>query len=333
MRFLIGLVLVLTAGWCGYWFVGAAAKERVLSRWFEDRRAEGWVAEHDRIVVRGFPNRFDTTLTGLMLADPETGLAWRAPFFQILALSYRPNHIIAIWPDSQTLASPQERLTLEATQMRASVRFEPGTALTLDRVTMELDALDVTGENGWQSGVGSAIFATRQNAARADFHDIAINAKAVRPSDALRRRLDPTGYLPETVEVMSADLTLGFDSPWDRRAIEEARPQITRLELNDLNAVWGRLELRAAGELDVDQAGIPEGTITVKAKNWREMLQMAVDGGVLPEGLADTMERGLAVMSNMSGNPRTLDAPISFSGGTVKFGPIPLGPAPRLRIR
>ena len=333
MRILLVAILLLFTGWAVYWVIGSTAKDRVLAAWFEDRRADGWVAEHDEIEVRGFPNRFDTTLTNLELADPETGLAWRAPFFQVLALSYEPNHIIAVWPDRQTLATPEETIEIKATTMRASVRFEPDTALALDRATMELEEFRARGGRGWESAIASAIFATRQDPTRAHFHDIAFDAKGVRPADALRARLDPSGFLPETIGVMKLDLTLGFDAPWDRRAIEERRPDITRVELNDLNAVWGRLELRATGALDVDTAGYPAGKITVKAKNWREMLQIGVDAGFLPEGLAATLERGLAVMAEMSGHPDTLDAPITFADGGMSFGPIPLGPAPMLRLR
>ena len=95
-----------------------------------------------------------------------------------------------------------------------------------------------------------------------------------------------------------------------------------------------RLEtLNAAGELDVDVSGMPTGRITVRAKNWREMLQLAVASGVVAEGFAPTIERALELLSQMSGNPRTLDAPLSFEDGRMSFGPIPLGAAPRLVIR
>lgn len=71
----------------------------------------------------------------------------------------------------------------------------------------------------------------------------------------------------------------------------------------------------------------------MKATNWREMLELAVGAGLIPEGLAPTVERGLEVLAGMSGSPETLDAPLSFRNGYVAFGPIPLGPAPRFVLR
>jgi hypothetical protein len=333
MRLALGLVALLALLWSGYWVVGATAKNRALTAWFEDRRADGWVAEYRDIAVRGFPNRFDTTISGLDLADPETGVAWRAPFFQLFALSYRPNHVIAVWPPEQSVASPYETVTVAAADMRASVVFEPDTQLALDRSTMELDSFRLTGDSGWESGVARAVLATRRDAARANHYDIAFEATGVRPAEATRRALDPTGFLPNEVQRMALAVTMGFDAPWNRAAIEERRPAVTAVELDDLTAIWGDLELRATGTLAVDAAGYPEGRITVKAQNWREMLAIAVAAGALPQGLADTLERGLAVMAGMSGHPDTLDAPLDFAGRRVSLGPIPLGPAPRLRLR
>ena len=89
MRFLLAVILIAASGWSGYWFVGQNGLSRGFETWFEARRAEGWVAETSDITVQGFPNRFDTGFSDLVLADPATGLAWEAEFFQILA---KPRH-------------------------------------------------------------------------------------------------------------------------------------------------------------------------------------------------------------------------------------------------
>ena len=58
----------------------------------------------------------------MALADPDTGLAWDAPFFQILALSYQPNKWIAVWPREQRLTTPREKFTIRAEDMRAATQ-------------------------------------------------------------------------------------------------------------------------------------------------------------------------------------------------------------------
>ena len=85
------------------------------------------MAEAGSLDVQGFPNRFDTVFTDLVLADPATGLAWEVPQFQINALSYTPHHVIAVWPDRQLVATPQEKFLVESRDMRASLVIAPDT--------------------------------------------------------------------------------------------------------------------------------------------------------------------------------------------------------------
>lgn len=333
MRRLLVVVVVAALGWGGYWFVGARAVESGLSGWIDQRRAEGWAADYASLNTRGFPNRFDTTIRELHLADPQTGVAWSAPFFQILALSYKPNHVIAVWPPEQTLSSPFQNITVTNDRMRGSVVLYPGPSLELDRSVFELEDFRMTSSLGWSASLDKGSLGTRPTVGKTDTYDIGFDATGVRPSRDLLEALNPGGTLPDVFERLHIETTVAFDAPWDRFAIEDRRPQITRLDLDILQANWGEMDLHAAGGLEVDATGIPSGRITVRAKNWREMLQLAVASGAIAEGFAPTIERALELLAGMSGNPETLDAPLSFQNGKVSFGPIPLGPAPTLVIR
>ncbi|MDJ0823887.1 MAG: DUF2125 domain-containing protein [Rhodobacter sp.] len=333
MRILVVIVVIAAAGWSGFWWVGAQRVDAGLRDWLEARADAGWVADYGAVTTEGFPNRFDTTITALELADPATGVAWSTPFLQLKRLSYQPNHVIATWPETQTLASPYQRLTLGTGRMQASFVFVPGTPQQLDRASFVLDALQVTSTKGWSATIDELRFATRSTAARANSHDIGFEAKALRPEGVFLAELAEAGFVPGTFERLKIDATLGFDAPWDRTAIETARPAITDIELNLLQANWGKLELWMAGDLTVDAAGVASGQITVKAKNWREMLQLAVSAGWVPGNFAPTLETGLELLAALSGSPKTLDAPLTIRNGTVSFGPVTLGQAPKLRLR
>ena len=333
MRTAFVVVLAALGLWAGYWAVGSIALDRGLSGWLEDRAAEGWLAEYSELTVEGFPSRFDTTIRDLELADPETGVAWQVPEFRIEAASARPTRITAIWPPEQAVASPFERITVTSGTMQAEIGFEPDTALALETSDFVLSDMALVSTAGWEAALAEGTLTTNQAAGVENGHDIRFEASSVLPAEPLRVSLDPAGVLPETVETLRIAATLGFDAPWDRFAIERARPQVTSIDLDELQATWGDLDLRAAGELAVDSQGVPEGRITVKATNWREMLGLARNSGLLPEALAPTVERAFELLAGLSGPPDTLDAPLSFQNGLVTFGPIPLGPAPRLVIR
>jgi hypothetical protein len=333
MRKLLIVVLAAAIGWGGYWFIAKAAVESGLKTWIDERRTEGWAADYASLETKGFPSRFDTTIIDLQLADPETGVAWTTPFFQILALSYRPNHVIAVWPKEQTIATPLQKTTLVTDTMRASVVLKPGTSLELDRAIFELDNLKLASTDGWTASIDKGSLASRLSVGKINTHDVAVDATGFHPSRDLLDLLDPAGTLPDVFERLHIETTVAFDAPWDRYAIEDRRPQVTTFSLNKLDARWGKMDLQAAGEFDVDAAGNPTGRITIRAKNWREMLQLTVASGLIPSGLAPTIERALELLAEMSGNPETLDAPLTFQEGRMSFGPIPLGASPRIVIR
>lgn len=333
MKKLAAIIVILAALWGGYWWVGSSAVERNLKAWFEARREAGWVADYASLDTAGFPNRFDTTITDLDLADPETGLAWHAPFFQILQLSYTPHHVILALPHEQTLASPYETVTVGSSHMNGSVIFKPSTALELERTAFVMKEVTLAGETGWQAALDEGRLAARLLPGQKARYEIGFEALGLRPSQAGRDALDPGGVLPETVETLKLDAEVTFDRPWDRAAIEEARPQPTAIDLKTLRARWGKLDLRATGTLAVDEEGMPSGKITVKAENWREMLKMAVTAGLVPKALAPTIETGLGLLAGLSGGGESLDAPLGFRDGGVYLGPVPLGPAPRLALR
>lgn len=334
MRTLLIVILLVAGGWAGYWIIGSAGVTATFERWFEARRAEGWVAEYETLDTRGFPNRFDTTITEVTLADPDSGLVWDAPAFQILALSYRPNHVIAVWPDTQGLATPQQKFDIQSEDMRASLVTRPAPRLPLDRLTLTATTIAIRNMDDSQPTRADSVTlaAERSPGAEAGYR-FGLNAEGLSPALDWRAKLDPGGTLPDQFDSFRADVTIGFDKPWDISAIEDARPQPRQIRLRLAEARWGRLELQAAGSLDIDSAGRPTGEIVIKARNWRDILGLAVASGALPQGLADTIEDGLTLVAGLAGNPRTLDIPLTFRNDRIRLGPVPLGTAPRLRLR
>lgn len=333
MKRLLVVVLVAAGLWAGYWWIGASGVKSGFAAWFDARRAEGWVADSADITVQGFPNRFDTTFTDIRLADPETGWAWEAPFFQLLALSYRPNHVIAVWPRDQKLATPLQKYTVTSAEMQASAVVGADTDLPLERANLVADTLSITDEAGETTAMTALRLAVERVADSEATYHLGWAAENLAPARAARLRLDTTGELPQTLSAFRADIRASFDRPWDRHAIETARPQPTQITVRLAEAHWGDLELAVAGQVEVDADGHPTGQMTVKARNWRDILQLARASGRLPGGLADQLETGLSMIAQLSGNSQTLDIPLDFRGGRVFLGPVPIGPAPVLKLR
>ena len=333
MRLLV-LLVVATLAWSVYWAIGSTAASKGFETWFAARQNEGWVAGYDELDVTGFPSRFESTFTEVEVADPETGLAWRAPLFQLFALSYQPNHLIAVRPKSQRLATPIDKYDIASEDMRASFISAASTSLAVKSMTLTSSAIAVTPESSGQPSTADklTLAASRLEESESTYR-LGLSADGFSPALDWRVLLDPSGSLPDRFDALTADAVVEFDKPWDRSAIEDNRPQPKHIDLALVEARWGRLELQIAGEVDVSDAGVPDGEIVIKARNWREILKLGVESGALPEALASSVEGGLSLLSQLAGNPKTLDIPLVFKGGKVLLGPVPIADAPVLLIR
>lgn len=332
MRLTVWMVLGFIALYSGYWIVASTALDRSMTGWLEERRAEGWLAEGE-VDVSGFPYRFETRITGLDLADPDTGLAWDLSGLDIVAMALRPHQVLAFWPREHVISTPSEKIVLRNDKMEGSLYFLPDTALALDRITLVLEQLFLSSDRGWTSAAATGRLGFNLIDRDTALYRLGFEATDFIASDRIRFILDPLGVLPREIAVLRIDATPGFDRVWDRRAVEEHRPQITTLDLHEIRATWGELDLRAAGGLKLDEAGYVEGELTVKAQNWRDILGLMVNAGLIHRDYAGTVESALEFLAEASGQTRDLDAPLTFKNGRMKFGPIPIGPAPRLRLR
>jgi len=329
MRSLLAIVLIAGGLWSGYWFIGSTAKHTVLQSWFVDRRADGWTAEYSDFKVVGFPNRFDSRFKDLSLKDPNSGIGWKAPLFNILALSYQPNHIIAAFAHSQVVTWPGEDVQIDSTKMMASVTFEPDTLLAVRRTELRSTGLMISGSAGWKTQADKLNLSTRRNTNTEFGHDIVFEAQNLTPTKDFRQSLDPKGQLPATIETLYLDMTLGFDAPWDRIAIEQGAPEVTKITINKLDSAWGKLGLKGSGVLDVAKNGQVTGRIVLEVKNWRIVLALFVSSGILDANLAATVQSGIEILTLASGDPTNLKVPLVLKNGRMALGPIPLGYAPR----
>ncbi len=333
MRKLIVLIVVLATAWGGYWFVGSSTVQSGMTNWISIQQNNGLNIAYSTLKTRGFPNRFDTTIKDIQIADPRSGNVWSAPFFQILALSYKPNHIIAFWPNEQTIQIANERIDITSEQIKASVVFDPDTALTLNRSSFVLDDFDLNSEQGWSTQIGSGLFATRQMPNQENSHGVALTLNDVRPSAGVLAELDPSSTLPKTINTLSIDTVLEFDIPLDRFAFENQPPRVKTIKLNELKFIWGELNFRADGKVRVNRAGVLDGRINLSTKDWQRFLQLAVAAEVIKRNISQTVENALEILAQMSGDPNILETPLIFNNGQMSLGPIPLGPAPRLVSR
>ena len=327
MRLLLWLTGLFAALYSGYWFVGSRAYLSAAETALVQMQAKG-MADFDGLSVRGFPSRFDLTLASPRLTSRDGQTEWSAAFVQVFALSYRPNRLIAVLPHEQTLRLGHRTLAITSADMRASVALGAQFDLPLDHAELAADELAVGTTPDWTARAERAVLASRQ-AGGTSSHQVALVLTNLSLAPGLRAALDPATRHPATLPRVALDAVATFDQPIDR-ALAETGPRLTGLQAISANAEWGTMKLDATGEVAIGPGGSAEGRIEVKARDWRRMLALMTDTGILSQDQAETLERGFMALALAAGDMDLLTIPVTFRDGLTYVGPFPMGPAPRL---
>ncbi len=332
MRKLLWLLVILIIIWCVYWAVTARLITAGTETWMDQRRDEGWAADAMDVGTSGFPIRFDTHLSDVRLADPDTSVGVVLPALSFSVPATRPNRVQVTFPKEFTLLGLGEQAQVTNEGFTTHLHLKARTTLDLGSAGFEFSNLSATGPDGWDFSVdrGNGIIQETEGSAT---YDISFAGHGFKPGRFLKSVIDPDNILPDAFETASLSTRVTFDRPWNRQALEDARPQPTKIVINLAEGRWGQLDLKLAGAFDVGPGGVPEGKITVKATNWRDMLALGVANGSIPENMTQILEGILDGLSKASGPPNTLDVPITLSDGLMRIGFLPLGPAPRFYLR
>ncbi|MBI1170523.1 DUF2125 domain-containing protein [bacterium] len=324
MRYILWVCLGLGVLWGGYWFVGARAIESNVRAWFANESAAGLVAETSGVSVAGFADRFDLTVSGLHLADPASGWGWKAPFAQVLAMTWKPWHLIAALPHTQEADLPDgQKVTIASSRLMASLLMQPALTFGFTRAIVEGEGVNLTSDANWTAGAEKAVLAaendpTRKNTLRlgADLTNLALPAALAAGTD-----------LGGTIALVHLDAHVTLSQPLD---LAMTNPDVVAAGIAALHMVWGALELTGEGQVKPDAQGLAEGKIDLSLKGWRKVPDVVVALGLVPPANRVTVLRGLEFLAASGGDPTVLNLPLTFKDGYMSLGPLPLGPAPRL---
>ena len=333
MRKLLNWLVVGAILWSGYWGIAAWALHQGVSAWFIERTRQGWLAEHDGLASSGYPLHQKLELTTPVLADPGTGIAWRADWLSLNSASLSPLQQRLQFPSTAQRISYFDRtLVLTASDMQAALDLAPGQALALDDLNLQTGTWRVN-EAGLDLATAQSAELRMTQTEAPETYTLTLALPDLSLPALQRSYLRGNEGLPDRFDAFELKATVQFDTAWDRRALELHRPQPRRVGLDSVRAQWGPMHLRATGSLTVDTGGIPTGEITIQAQDWQQILSLAEHSGLLAAQMRGTLEQVLALLAGRGGHPDRLEMRLSFVKGTMMLGPLPLGPAPRFIIR
>lgn len=321
MRKLTFLITVAAVLYSGYWFVGSSTIEDGARQGLEDLRNAGWQVDYDDLSTVGFPSRFDTTVTALTLESPDAGLALTAPFVQVFALSYQPNKVIAVAPSDFAVTRYGIPFAVTDDRLRASAAVRPNTALELSDLTVEAHGVTVTSPDLGRLTLERGLAALR------GVDDVPNTYDAYLDMSALAGGSRNDG-LPSRVERFVFDARVVTDRPLDRHGFDGTGrwPSLRGIELRQMALDLPDMSVTASGTLTIDDLGIPDGRITLRTAEWRQLIDYLVAADVIDDGMRRTVRN---VAQTLAAGGGELVLPVAFDNGFMSVGPLPLGPAPR----
>ncbi|MDB6453817.1 DUF2125 domain-containing protein [Falsirhodobacter sp. 20TX0035] len=311
MRALVTLLIVLAAAFSGYWFLGAHYFRQGVENWFAAQGEAGRSAEVQGLEIGGFPTAFRATSDTIVIADPS-GWGWQTPSADVSMPSWWPFRITARLPEHQVVDTPRGQWDVTVQDLVG--RFGLSPSLAPDTLHVDSGALQATGADGTLR-LGNLRF----DSARGEgfTHHVTLTA------EGLGLEGGPVNLSGGSLAV-EGDITFAerIDDLPDAVAVPIDRLSLAKAELRLADAA-----VTATGDLVSDGRGFAAGELTLRLENWQAALDAAVAAGLIPANRVDMLEGGFRMMAEDG----VLELPLTLSGGDIRFGPLPLGPAPRFR--
>ena len=162
-----------------------------------------------------------------------------------------------------------------------------------------------------------------------DIDDTDLRLLDLLPDQRLTALLSAQTALPERISRMDvlADVTLAGPVALSGSVL----PGVEAVALREAHLIWGPMTLRASGTLRPDDLGQAEGKIDLRIEGWRAALDAVQSLQLIPDRFMPLLAGVLTQMEQASGEPGIIALPLTFQNGLTSLGPVPLGPAPRLR--
>ncbi|MFK7877705.1 MAG: DUF2125 domain-containing protein [Paracoccaceae bacterium] len=335
MRALIWGVVLACLACIAWWGLAAFGLHQGLTTWIEDRRQDGWQAEMSDIEMSGFPSTVSARISMLDIADPETGVAVSLPNLTMSFRTLWPGDMRLQLPDQQmTFAAPDGRIHVLAQEAVADLNLHPGPDLELENLSLTSGPFLFDDNANISLFAGTdATLALRQADDVPNRYQLRFEVTEFAPGTKARAALRLPDDWPLIFDDLIATARVTFDTPIDRRALDDRRPQPQLIDIQRVEARWGDLRLLSTGTLNRDAQGLADGTLTLKAENWQKILDLAETSGLVPSQFRPQIEGALRGLASGTGSTNDLDVTLTFSGGLTRLGFIPLGPAPSMVLR
>lgn len=324
------VLIVLAAGYAGYWTYVSGVVERGIDRWIADQRQRGGVVENAAITVGGFPFRLTAETDTVFVVRPD-GLIWQGGAITATAPPWR-------WTDIRFALDGGHTVTLPGSRPLTLVT-EGGTGTLRYRTTGQLRAasLDLNGVGAALPTVSGQVAAERLMLAA----DLPSPTGPDDPSLTASGSIQTVGLpdaagllLGPVIERAAADIAVSGPLPTDLRAgpVGRWRDADGAVRIDRLSLTWGPLEIDAEGAVRLNETLQPEGRLDARISGFIETIDTLVAARLIPPRQGGIAKAGLTLLAGPAdeNGVAVLTTPVSIESGQVFLGPIAIARLPYL---
>lgn len=325
MRRLIWILIWLGLIYSGYWFVVSQALQGAPDRAAAVLAGDGVDLSVGSVATTGYPSQFTTTISEPRLTGPDW--TWQGPQMTLRAASYNPLAVAVVLPSQQSLTLAGQNLQVTSQDWQIDVALRPTLDLALDAVQVATGPIAAVSDADWQTQVARLQASLIRQDGQDRSYDADIDLAGLVLPATLAAHIDPTDALGPEIAALNGVGQLVFAAPLDRR-LQGRMPMLDRITLDEMQLDWGPVTVNLAGTVTIDAAGLPSGQFTAQTGQWQIVLDVLTQAGVVDTRMAGTITRLAGFMAGADG---VLSVPVVFRDGVMLIGPVPVGPAPRLR--
>lgn len=313
---LIIITIVLAAfGYTAYWHYAA----RVLNAEISAFLAEGQHLEVERHSLSGFPYRFDLDLSAPKATSASGAVTWQAQQLYLHALAYRPQHVIAVFPQEQIVTLGGVAWHVSSSDARASIIAKASMPAQIERANLVFETLEFT--DGAALHFADSFRAALRQQEDAP-HQIAAELHGLRADPAMRAMFDPSSALPPILTRLALRGTIDLDAATSGGPTDG----MNGLEITDLVVEWGEITLEGTGRLRRDSQGRMSGEMVLETRQMPLILDVVEQAQLLHPDQAQMARMLVASMRDQDSGKLTL--PLQIRDSVVFAGPVALGALP-----
>ncbi|MHA1567030.1 MAG: DUF2125 domain-containing protein [Alphaproteobacteria bacterium] len=344
LKYAFALVIVVIALAAGGWFIAAAAVERALEQWAEERRGEGYEVSWDSLDITGFPIRLNGRLAGARMASGgsvQSGAGgiqqwlWSPPTLTLHFFPLAPNRVDIAAPGRHAFQFVHDDQTnnLFADTQAATARIRLNLRGHVEAISAALSGLEIDNpEHDMRlTAANGTLVVERYETADRPAHQGGFSLSGVE----LPASLD--GPLGTQLTTMAAEVTWFGDLPSGdmEQAMTRWRDTGGRLDIRRASMHWGPVRAVAAGELTLDEALQPQGQFESEIRGMDNAITAFEQAGFLDQRAAALARIAIAALSRApaGGSAPVVRLPMTIQQRQVSLGPLPLTTLPVIRWR